>query len=309
MSDLLSIKVFVAMSEQILEIPKGFRASGVKAGIKPSGALDVAVLAAERGASAAGTFTTNRVAAAPVVWCRNLVPSELIRGIVINAGNANAATGAEGFSNAQRTAELAAVFLGVQPTQVLLASTGVIGHQLPMGKVEYGVEEALAALTTEPSGFLDAAHAIMTTDTRPKIVSFGADLEGGRATVLGIAKGAAMIGPNMATMLAFLLTDARVPPGMLQGVLSGVVDETFNCISVEGHTSTNDTVLMLSARGEGPEVKRPDLPAFRELVFQTCSSLARMIPDDGEGADASDPDRGGRVSRHRGSSPYCQGRC
>ncbi|MEW4570763.1 bifunctional glutamate N-acetyltransferase/amino-acid acetyltransferase ArgJ [Tautonia sp. JC769] len=268
-----------------LEIPEGFRAAGVKAGIKPSGLPDLAVIVADSTCSAAGTFTTNRIAAAPVQWDRAIVPSEAIRAIVINAGNANAATGAQGFENAKRTAEVAAERLGCLPEHVLIASTGVIGHQLPMDRVEAGVIRAIDAASADASGFHDASKAIMTTDTRPKIVSMRRKTETGKTVrLLGLAKGAAMIGPRMATMLGFLITDARVQMGALSGILHEVVDETFNCISVEGHTSTNDSVLMLSgSRGELP-LMGADLKMFAGMVRETCETLARMIPDDGEGA-------------------------
>ncbi|WP_233579032.1 bifunctional glutamate N-acetyltransferase/amino-acid acetyltransferase ArgJ [Tautonia sociabilis] len=270
---------------QALEIPAGFRAGGVRAGIKPSGAPDVAVIVADSTCSAAGTFTTNRIAAAPVQWDRALVPSEAIRAIVVNSGNANAATGAQGIANVRRTAEIAADRLGCLPEQILIASTGVIGRQLPMDRLEVGVRAALDAATDTPEGFRAASEAILTTDTRPKVVSLRRKTETGKTIrLLGIAKGAAMIGPRMATMLGFLLTDARVQMGTLTGILSEAVEETFNCISVEGHTSTNDSVLMLAgSRGDLP-LRGADLQLFSGMVREACEGLARMIPDDGEGA-------------------------
>jgi glutamate N-acetyltransferase/amino-acid N-acetyltransferase len=271
--------------QEYLAVPAGFRAAAVRAGIKPSGGLDLVVLAADGPCTAAGTFTTNRVCAAPVRWDRACVPSEAIRAIVINAGNANAATGAEGDRNARRTASLAAEALGCAVEAVLVASTGVIGHQLPMDKVQAGLEEALAALSPDASSFREASHAILTTDTRPKVVSRGQAIGGRPVTLLGLAKGAAMIGPRMATMLAFLLTDARVAAADLQPILSEAVEESFNCISVEGPTSTNDTVLLLAGGGNGGDpLQGDDLAAFAALVRGACMDLARMIPEDGEGA-------------------------
>ena len=268
-----------------LLLPQGFRASGVRAGIKPSGGLDMAVLVADRECSAAGTFTTNRVAAAPVHWDRALVPSETIRAIVINAGNANAATGRQGLDNARSTAAGAAAVLGCRTDQVLVASTGVIGHQLPMPRVEAGLRAALDAATSGESGFRDASMAIMTTDTRPKVVSRRETIGGRPVTLLGLAKGAAMIGPRMATMLGFFLTDARVKPDDLHRILSGAVEDSFNCISVEGHTSTNDTVLILAGGDPAsPPLVGPGLVEFAVMVREACVDLARMIPDDGEGA-------------------------
>ena len=266
-------------------IPTGFRASGVKAGIKPSGGSDFALIVSDAECSAAGTFTTNRVAAAPVQWCRGLLPSTIVRAVVINAGNANAATGAQGLENAKKTAELVAARIGCEPSAVLVASTGVIGHQLPMDLVETGVTRAFDALTYETSGFDDASNAILTTDTRPKVVSRHIPLNLGDATLFGMAKGAAMIGPNMATMLAFLFTDARIAMGALQGMLSAAVEDSFNCISVEGHMSTNDSVLLLAGGGsERPYLRGSDLRTFAAAVREVCTELAIMIPGDGEGA-------------------------
>ncbi len=268
-----------------LAIPRGFRASGVKAGIKASGNLDLAVLAADAPAAAAGTFTTNRICAAPVKWCRDRLPSREIRAVVINSGNANAATGSIGLENAARTAAAAAALLGCQPNQVLVASTGVIGHQLPMERIEAGVKQAIAGLTPAAGGFQNAAAAIITTDTHPKVVSLRQTIAGQSVTLLGLAKGAAMIGPRMATMLGFLLTDAPVGANELQEILGSAVDRSFNCLSVEGHASTNDTVLLLSsAAGAEPVLRGEALAAFAGIVRSVCETLARAIADDGEGA-------------------------
>jgi glutamate N-acetyltransferase/amino-acid N-acetyltransferase len=266
-------------------VPRGFRASGVKAGIKPSGGDDLAMIVADGPSAAAGTFTTNRICAAPVKWCRERLPREDIRGVVINSGNANAATGEKGMSNARRTAERTAELLGCRPEQVLIASTGVIGHQLPMEKIERGLEDVFAGLSRETTGFLAAARAIMTTDTRLKLASERRVIEGKPVTLLGIAKGAAMIGPRMATMLAFLLTDAPIRAYDLGGILAEAVDSSFNCLSVEGHASTNDTVLLISSTaGEEEPLRGEDVGMFHEMVRSACESLARHIADDGEGS-------------------------
>ena len=207
--------------------------------------------------------------------------------MVVNAGNANAATGQLGLDNTRRTAEIAAAKLGCRPEQVLVASTGVIGHQLPMDKVEAGVGVAIDAASAASTGFRDASLAILTTDTRPKVVSKRREVgEGGKPiTLLGMAKGAAMIGPKMATMLGFLLTDARVRPDDLQRILSGAVEDSFNCVSVEGHMSTNDTVLILAGGDPNDSpLTGADLVEFAVMVRETCIELARMIPEDGEGA-------------------------
>jgi glutamate N-acetyltransferase/amino-acid N-acetyltransferase len=269
------------MSESTgLLLPIGFRAGAVKAGIKPSGGLDLTALVSDRDCSASGTFTTNRVAAAPVHWDRSILPSSTIRAVIINAGNANAATGQQGLDNARATAAGAAAVLGCSTEQVLVASTGVIGHQLPMPRVEAGLRAALDAASADVASFELASHAIMTTDTRPKIVSLQREIGGKTVTLLGLAKGAAMIGPNMATMLGFLLTDAKVDPETLRTMLKPAVEDSFNCISVEGHMSTNDTVLALANGASGVE----DDTVLAEMIHEACITLARMIPDDGEGA-------------------------
>jgi glutamate N-acetyltransferase/amino-acid N-acetyltransferase len=266
-------------------IPRGFRAAAVKSGIKPSGGLDLALLAADAPCAAAGTFTTNRVCAAPVRWCRELLPKDDIRAIVVNAGNANAATGAEGARNVARTADVAGSLLGCDPGQILVASTGVIGHQLPMDRLEEGLARAHTQLSTEAEAFKTAAQAIMTTDTRSKIISLSHRGQDASFSLLGMAKGAAMIGPRMATMLAFLLTDAPVWPNDLQPMLSEAVENSFNCVSVEGHTSTNDTVLLLSSTAASePILRGDDLTQFASMVRSACESLAQMMADDGEGA-------------------------
>lgn len=266
-------------------IPHGFRAAAVKAGIKPSGGLDLAVFVADRPCAAAGTFTTNRIAAAPVQWDRALVPSSKIRAIVVNAGNANAATGQQGLDNARRTAEVAARKLGCEPEEVLVASTGVIGHQLPMDRLEAGLHKALGQLSDDAGAFHEASLAIMTTDTRPKVVSLTENIGGHSVRFIGIAKGAAMIGPRMATMLGFLMTDANVGADDLARLLSSAVEDSFNCISIEGHTSTNDTVLALACPHPGNErLKGADLERFGKTLLLACHDLAAMIPDDGEGA-------------------------
>jgi glutamate N-acetyltransferase/amino-acid N-acetyltransferase len=271
--------------ELVNAIPRGFKAAGVKAGIKPSGSPDLALIVADRPSAAAGTFTTNRVCAAPVKWDRAIVPSESVRAIVINAGNANAATGAQGENNARATAERAGELLGCRPEQVLVASTGVIGHQLPMDKLTEGLGRAVGELSREPASFRAASEAILTTDSRPKVVAGRETIGGQQVSLLGFAKGAAMIGPRMATMLGFLLTDARAAAADLQSILSEAVERSFNCISVEGHTSTNDTVLLVAnGAAAGEPLAGPGLRAFAAMVERHCMDLARMIPADGEGA-------------------------
>jgi glutamate N-acetyltransferase/amino-acid N-acetyltransferase len=295
-----------------LLIPRGFRSAAVKAGIKPSGNLDLALLVCETGAAAAGVFTTNRVAAAPVKWDRMLIPGEGFRAVVVNAGNANAATGAQGDADVQATAARAAEHLRCRPEQILIASTGVIGRPLPLDQLLDGVDRAAAALSTEPSAFALAAQAIMTTDTVPKIVSLERMIDDAPVRLLGLGKGAAMIAPNLATMLVFLLTDARVTPGVLQGILASAAEISFNQLTIDGDQSTNDTVLLLaSGEKDRPALAGGAIRAFSAMVTEACIELARQMAADGEGSTkritvtvsgAVDQDQAQRLARGIASS-------
>jgi glutamate N-acetyltransferase/amino-acid N-acetyltransferase len=198
---------------------------------------------------------------------------------VICSGNANACTGEQGVRDAERMAELVAKDLGCKPEQVLVASTGVIGRPLPMDVLEAGIPKAVAAARPGAEAFADAAHAILTTDTKIKVSTRRV----GPHTVTGFAKGAAMIGPNLATMLGFVMTDAPVTDAMVQDVLRTAAENTFNCVSVEGHTSTNDTVFLL-ANGTGPHLTGDTANQFREAVTDVCADLAKQIAADAEGA-------------------------
>ena len=263
-------------------LPKGYRFAGVHSGLRATepGRFDLALVVSDVPAAAAGVFTQNRVAAAPVVVCRERLPRADARGVVVCSGNANACTGAQGLADARRMAELAARDVGSAPEQFLVASTGVIGRPLPMGVFETGIPAAAKQLGPNEGQFDAAARAILTTDTRPKTAS----RQVGPYAVAGFAKGAAMIGPNMATMLGFVLTDAPVPPDTLRQLLRDAVEDTFNCISVEGHTSTNDTVLLL-ANGHGPALTGDELHRFDAAVREVCADLARGIAADAEGAE------------------------
>lgn len=263
-------------------LPKGFRFAGVHCGLRAAepGRLDLALVVSDGPAAAAGVFTQNRVAAAPVRVCRERLPRADARGFVVCSGNANACTGEQGLADARRMAELAAREVGCAPEQFLVASTGVIGRPLPMGVFETGIPAAAKQLGPNEGQFDAAARAILTTDTRPKASS----RQVGPYAVAGFAKGAAMIGPNLATMLGFILTDAPVPADYLQDFLRRAVDDTFNCISVEGHTSTNDTVLAL-ANGRGPALTGDDMHRIDSAVWEVCADLARAIAADAEGAE------------------------
>jgi len=263
-------------------LPKGFRFAGVHCGLRASepGRLDLALVVSDPPATAAGVFTQNRVAAAPVHVCKERLPRADARGFVVCSGNANACTGEQGLRDARRMADLAARQIDCAPEQVLVASTGVIGRPLPMAVFETGIPAAAKALGSDSKHFEAAATAIRTTDTRIK-TSFK---QVGPHAVAGFAKGAAMIGPNMATMLGFVLTDAAVRPEDLQRILRDAVTGSFNCISVEGHTSTNDTVLIL-ANGAGPVLSGGNLSGFAAATADVCTDLARAIAADAEGAE------------------------
>ena len=262
----------------------GFAAAGVACGLKQSGNPDVALVVASGPATAAGTFTTNRVQAAPVVLDREVLArsADCVRAVVANSGCANAVTGERGMEDARAMAALAASAVGCNPSEVLVLSTGVIGVHLDMDKLGRGI--AAAARELRPEGALDAARAILTTDTRPKLAAGSAELEGGRVRVSGFAKGAGMIHPDMATMLAVVTTDAVVAPATLDAALRRAVALSFNRLSVDGDMSTNDTVLLLASGTSGVRVTDGDLPAFAGALTATCASLARHIARDGEGA-------------------------
>ncbi|MFC2606937.1 MAG: bifunctional glutamate N-acetyltransferase/amino-acid acetyltransferase ArgJ [Selenomonas sp.] len=265
--------------------PKGFKAAGVKAGIKKSGNLDVAVIYSETEASVAGVFTQNAVAAAPVYVSKAAVEDGKARAIVANAGCANACTGEQGMKDAKRTAEIAAKALGCAADDVLVASTGVIGVNLPMDKLEQGVKDAVASLSTE--GSFDAGNAIITTDTYSKACSTEVEIGGRKVRFGAIAKGSGMIQPNMATMLSFITTDAAIDSKLLQQALSEITEVTFNMISVDGDMSTNDMVTVL-ANGAAGNAKITEKNADYEIFYRTlkeiCTGLSERIAADGEGA-------------------------
>ena len=262
----------------------GFRAAATACGLKPSGNLDLALIAADRPCSAAGVFTTNRVKAAPVLYDQQLLAQNAgsIRAVITNAGNANACTGPQGLANTRRAAELTAYGLRCQPDEVLVLSTGIIGRQLDMDKLTQGI-----ATVTSPAaqqGAPIAARAIMTTDTRPKVARAVLEIGGRPVTIAGMCKGAGMIHPNMATMLAIVTTDAAVEPGLLAELLRAAAAKSFNCISVDGDMSTNDTLLLLASGASGVEITAAGQDRFLEALTGLCADLARQVARDGEGA-------------------------
>jgi glutamate N-acetyltransferase/amino-acid N-acetyltransferase len=268
--------------------PRGFIASTVSCGIKaPKGTRkDLLLLDAGGTASAAGVFTTNRVQAAPVLLSRQHLQTGLARAIVVNSGNANACNGPAGLQDARDMAAWVAQGLKIPPEMVLVASTGVIGRPMPMDRIREGIREAVERLGSGEGQ--DAAAAIMTTDTVPKECSVRFDLNGVTAAIGGIAKGAGMICPDMATMISLLTTDAAIAPGMLQKALRSAVGVSFNCITVDGDMSTNDTVFILANGAAGnPLITAADSPgyaAFEQALRRVCTILAKKIARDGEGA-------------------------
>jgi glutamate N-acetyltransferase/amino-acid N-acetyltransferase len=263
--------------------PLGFRAAAVASGIKPD-RLDLALLVADAACTAAGVFTTNLAEAAPVVVSRGHLAGGRARAIVVNAGCANAGTGEGGLADARQTAEIAARAVGCPIEEVLVASTGVIGVRLPMEKVRAGIAEAGRRLSRQ--GGADAARAIMTTDTKPKEVAVEFRVGDTTCVVGGMAKGAGMIAPNMATMLAFFTTDAAVEASLLRRALTDAVGESLNRITVDGDTSTNDCAVVLgSGARPAPAIDRegPSFDAFRRALTDAARQLSRMLVGDGEG--------------------------
>lgn len=267
----------------------GFKAAGGAAGIKGNGAPDMALIVCERPCHTAGTFTTNVVKAAPVVWDREFIKEgRKAEAIVVNSGVANACTGKKGREACVKTAEAVGRALGISPERVLIASTGVIGRQIPVDKIENGAAKLAGKLDDGLGAGTDAARAIMTTDTIEKEVAVTMEFsDGSRATLGGMSKGSGMIHPNMCTMLCFLTTDAAITRELLQKALSEVIPDTFNMLSVDGDTSTNDTCLLLANGLAGnPEIdsENEDYLTFRDALRYCCESLAKKMAKDGEGA-------------------------
>lgn len=269
---------------------KGFLAAGVEAGIKYQNRKDMAMVYSKTPCRAAGVFTTNVVKAAPVLWDKEVVESEWeAQAIVVNSGIANACTGKLGYEYCRETAGAAADALEISPQSVLICSTGVIGMQLPMEKMTEGVRMLAKAIKPGEEAGTDAAKAIMTTDTRNKQVAVKVTIGGKEVTIGGMCKGSGMIHPNMCTMLAFVTTDVNISKKLLQEALSADVQDTFNMVSVDGDTSTNDTLLVLANGQAGnPEIteKGADYDAFVEALHYVNETLAKKIAGDGEGATA-----------------------
>jgi glutamate N-acetyltransferase / amino-acid N-acetyltransferase len=265
----------------------GLRIGTAMAGVRKANRRDLVVFVLDEGAVAAGVFTLNRFCAAPVQVCReHLQKDSGIRAIVINTGNANAGTGADGLARARKTCDALAQHLKIAPQQVLPFSTGVIMETLPVERIVAGLPAALADLS--PAHWLEAAQGIMTTDTLAKAASKQVVIGGKTVSVTGIAKGAGMIRPNMATMLGFMATDAVIEPGLMQGLVREAADQSFNRITIDGDTSTNDSFVLIATQRAGhariTQLESPDGALLREAVFGVARTLAQAIVRDGEGA-------------------------
>ncbi|MEM7560295.1 MAG: bifunctional glutamate N-acetyltransferase/amino-acid acetyltransferase ArgJ [Planctomycetota bacterium] len=268
-----------------MQLPKGYRFAGAACGIKASGAKDVSLVLSDVPATGAGVYTQNHVVAAPVLNCRSKTPSSSLRAVITNSGNANACTGEKGIQDSARMCELTAETCGIESEQTLVMSTGIIGQLLPMDAVEQGIRDSACSLGDSEQHFLDSADGILTTDQSRKIANRSLDLGGTKIELVGMAKGAGMIGPNMATMLCTCLTDARLSADQADRLLRRAADLSFNQISVEGHTSTNDTLLLLAnGAASGEELDEQQEQAFAEQLNAMCIELAKQIPIDGEGA-------------------------
>lgn len=267
---------------------KGYKAAATAAGIKYQGRTDMAMVYSEVPAAVAGTFTTNVFKAAPVVWDRDIVKNrKTAQAVVVNSGIANACTGEEGMLYCQKTADAAAEALGIPADAVLLGSTGVIGMQLPVDKMQAGAKQLATLLEAGTEAGTAAAQAIMTTDTHKKEVAYELTIDGKTVTIGGMAKGSGMIHPNMCTMLAYVTTDVAISPELLQKALSEIVVDTFNMISVDGDTSTNDTLLALANGMAGNTqivTEGSDYDRFYEALCAVCTFLAKEMAADGEGA-------------------------
>ena len=266
-------------------LPGGFEFTGIACGIKPSGKLDLAVISSQTPCVAAGVYTQNIVRAASIEWNQRLTPTDGFKAIVINSGNANACTGQRGIDDNQTIASIAAKHLDADENQVLVLSTGVIGQHLPMQETTNGIAQAISEQSGSEDHFERATMAILTTDKGPKTVESVVSTNSGDIKIAGMAKGAGMIGPKMATMLAIIISDAKISSDSAQQILNRAVEQSFNRISVEGHTSTNDALVMICNGNSEIEVESDEsLREFEKAVTESCIQLAKQIPADGEGA-------------------------
>ncbi|MFH2131328.1 MAG: bifunctional glutamate N-acetyltransferase/amino-acid acetyltransferase ArgJ [bacterium] len=260
-------------------LPNGFRYAGVIAGLKQEHKKDLGLIYAEKDAAVGAVYTRNRFPSAHVQYCRQLTPGNRFRAIIINSGNANAATGTRGLAANLKMAQQVAQKLNLEPEQVLTSSTGIIGHPFPIEVIESSLDSLIDQLGASPT---DTAEAIMTTDTHPKQAFARFEIEGSTYAAVGFAKGSGMIHPNMGTMLAYIMTDAPVSTAQIQHLAQQVADRSFNCVSVDGDTSTNDSFFLISS--QPAELTGPVPPELQEAITQVAISLSKQIAADGEGA-------------------------
>ena len=260
----------------------GFKAAGIAAGLKKKGKKDLGLMVSEIPATVAGVFTRNRVKAAPVILDRRRIKTGVCQAIIVNSGNANCCTGEQGIRDAETMANLAASELGISEDLVLVASTGVIGESLPIEKIDAAIPTLVDSLKSE--GIPDLARSIMTTDTVPKMLSAHGIVDGKTFTVTGVAKGAGMIRPDMATMLCFVCTDVKISSEILKEILVKAVNRSFNRITIDGDTSTNDTVLVMANGLSGAVIQSPaQKDIFQKILDETFLDLAKQLVRDGEG--------------------------
>ena len=294
------------------ELPVGFRFAGVSCGIKPSGKPDVSLIVGDGPLVASGVYTQNQVVAAPVQVCRSRTPSERIRAVITNSGNANACTGQQGDIDAAEMCRRVADAISAAAAEVLVRSTGMSGQLLPMDRVNAGIADAIECLGDTADDFAAAAEAILTTDKTSKADCRTVTLGDREIRIAAMAKGAGMIAPNMATLLAVVMTDAILDPQQSQRILRHVANRSFNCVSVDGHTSTNDTLLLLSSGASGVKIDETNEKAFVDAATDLSRDLARQLVADGEGAThvmkirvtgAEDEEGAAEIARTIGASP------
>ena len=286
------------MTNNTITAAKDFMAAGISCGIKESGKKDLGLIVCLKGATAAALFTTNKIVSAAVTVSREHIKSARVYGMVVNSGNANACTGRVGINNAVKMcAETARLLRGARndikskmqysPRGILIASTGIIGHRLPIGKIKSGIAKAIKKLSDSQQAGLDFAQAIMTTDTKIKQVVRRFKIEGKVVTIAGVTKGAGMIGPNMATTLCFITTDAAIAKSLLARALKGAIDNSLNKLTVDGHQSTNDTVVLIASGAAGNRVIVNEGRQYKKFLGELmllCDDLARQMALDAEGA-------------------------
>ena len=275
------------MANNTITGPKGFLAAGVRCGMKKSGKPDLGLLVCPAGAKAAAAFTTNKIVSAAVTVSKKHIKSANISAVVVNSGNANCCSGQVGIKNAIKMCSEMAKHIETNPYNVLVASTGIIGKQLPIDKITKGISKAVAKLSATATAGLDFAKAIMTTDTRPKQATRTIEISGKKVTIAGAIKGAGMIGPNMATTLCFITTDVAITKALLGKALKSAIGNSLNKLTVDGHQSTNDTAIILASglAGNRPIVRQcPRYKKFAKALTELCDDLTKQMALDAEGA-------------------------